>query len=63
MDILRNDSWPGNVRELQNVVCQSVLKTNGPMLMPDFLPDQIRRRVDKSPGSADAVRRPPKCWD
>lgn len=48
MAILRKYRWPGNVRELQNVVRQAVLKTNGPVLLPDFLPEHIRRRVDES---------------
>jgi two-component system nitrogen regulation response regulator GlnG len=43
MDMLRRYGWPGNVRELQNVIRQAVLKTNGPVLLPDFLPEHIRR--------------------
>ncbi|WP_442505227.1 sigma 54-interacting transcriptional regulator [Novipirellula sp. SH528] len=39
MDVLRSYAWPGNVRELQNVVRQAILKTNGPVLLADFLPD------------------------
>ena len=38
MDMLRSYWWPGNVRELQNVVRQAILKTNGPVMLADFLP-------------------------
>ncbi|NNE00788.1 MAG: sigma 54-interacting transcriptional regulator [Pirellulaceae bacterium] len=39
MELLRDHHWPGNVRELQNVVRQAILKTKGPVLLADFLPD------------------------
>lgn len=42
MDILRRYPWPGNVRELHNVIRQGVLKTTGPVLLPDFLPSTVR---------------------
>ncbi|GIW96870.1 MAG: nitrogen assimilation regulatory protein [Pirellulaceae bacterium] len=45
MEILRSYRWPGNVRELQNVIRQAVLKTNGPVIIPEFLPNHIVRRV------------------
>jgi len=38
MDALRRYDWPGNIRELQNVIRQAILRTNGPVLLPDFLP-------------------------
>ncbi|GIW94178.1 MAG: nitrogen assimilation regulatory protein [Pirellulaceae bacterium] len=41
--ILKRHHWPGNVRELQNVVRQAVLKTSGPVVLPDFLPDYLRQ--------------------
>jgi DNA-binding NtrC family response regulator len=34
--------WPGNVRELQSVLRKSLLNTTGPVLMPEFLPEEIR---------------------
>jgi nitrogen regulation protein NR(I) len=42
IDILTNYSWPGNVRELQNVLKQTLLRSAGPVIIPDFLPDKIR---------------------
>jgi two-component system nitrogen regulation response regulator GlnG len=32
-------SWPGNVRELQSVLRQAILRSHGPVLLPDFLPE------------------------
>ncbi len=34
-------SWPGNVRELQSVLKQAILRTHGPVLLPDFLPANL----------------------
>jgi two-component system nitrogen regulation response regulator GlnG len=48
MELLRTYHWPGNIRELQNVIRQGVLKTTGPMLMADFLPDSIRHKADEA---------------
>lgn len=44
MDALRSYSWPGNIRELQNVVRQAILKTKGPVLLADFLPELSHAR-------------------
>ncbi len=49
MDLLLNYSWPGNVRELQNVLKQSILRSAGQVIIPDFLPEKIL-----SPGSVSA---------
>jgi DNA-binding NtrC family response regulator len=42
MEILTNYPWPGNVRELQNVLKQALLRSAGPVIIPEFLPEQIR---------------------
>ena len=42
LQILENYQWPGNIRELQSVVRQTVLKTTGPVIVPDFLPPLVR---------------------
>jgi two-component system nitrogen regulation response regulator GlnG len=41
MDLLLGYSWPGNVRELQNVLKQTLLRSAGEVIIPDFLPDKI----------------------
>lgn len=52
MEQLRQYSWPGNVRELQNAIRQAVLKTIGPILLPDFLPAFVRTRTIQEPEQA-----------
>ncbi len=55
MQLLREYPWPGNVREVQNVIRQAVLQTNGPVLLPDFLPETVRRYAsDASPTGGTA---------
>jgi two-component system nitrogen regulation response regulator GlnG len=39
LERLRGYSWPGNVRELQSVLKQAILRSHGPVLLPDFLPE------------------------
>jgi two-component system nitrogen regulation response regulator GlnG len=41
--MLRAYPWPGNVRELQSVLKQSLLQMSGSVLLPDFLPQQVRK--------------------
>jgi two-component system nitrogen regulation response regulator GlnG len=47
---LRAHLWPGNVRELQSALKQSLLQMSGSVLLPDFLPLQVRK-----PASAQAT--------
>jgi two-component system nitrogen regulation response regulator GlnG len=42
LDLLRAYPWPGNVRELQSVIRQAILKSTGPVLVPDFFPEEIQ---------------------
>ncbi|CAK9096332.1 Regulatory protein AtoC (Acetoacetate metabolism regulatory protein) (DNA-binding transcriptional regulator AtoC) (Ornithine decarboxylase antizyme) [Durusdinium trenchii] len=46
--VLSSHNWPGNVRELQSVIQRSVLNASGPVIVPSFLPDEIRG-ISKSP--------------
>ena len=50
---LRDYHWPGNVRELQSVVKESMLRNTGPIILPEFLPPQIREHpaITEEPGS------------
>jgi DNA-binding NtrC family response regulator len=34
--------WPGNVRELQSVIKEAMLHATGPILLPEFLPPEVR---------------------
>jgi len=39
--ILQAYPWPGNVREMQAVLKRAILRSKGPVLIPDFLPPEI----------------------
>jgi two-component system nitrogen regulation response regulator GlnG len=41
--LLQGYSWPGNVRELQSVIKQAMLNASGHILLPEFLPENLRR--------------------
>jgi nitrogen regulation protein NR(I) len=51
MDLLVGYSWPGNVRELQSTLRQAMLQAIGPVLLPEFLPIELRKRA----GGASAI--------
>ncbi len=42
LKILLEYQWPGNIRELQSVIRKALLSLTGPILIPDFLPEEIR---------------------
>ena len=42
LELLMQYDWPGNIRELQSVVRQFVLKASGPVIVPEFLPSELR---------------------
>jgi PAS domain S-box-containing protein len=42
MQCLKDYSWPGNVRELQNVIQAAVYLTNGNVIEPSALPQEVR---------------------
>jgi two-component system nitrogen regulation response regulator GlnG len=50
MERLRGYSWPGNVRELQSVLKQALLRSHGPVLLPEFLPE-LAEPPDETPVS------------
>ncbi len=50
MKILLEYSWPGNIRELQNILRKALLNLSGPILMPEFLPQEIRQPAAASGG-------------
>jgi two-component system nitrogen regulation response regulator GlnG len=39
--ILTRYPWPGNVRELQSVLRKAMLSMTGPILMPEYLPEEV----------------------
>jgi DNA-binding NtrC family response regulator len=43
MALLERYHWPGNVRELENIIERTVSLAPGPLIMPDDLPDTVRK--------------------
>lgn len=43
LEILQSYFWPGNVRELQSIIKQAMLSATGHILLPEFLPENLRR--------------------
>lgn len=58
LEILQAHDWPGNVRELQAVVRRALLNTTGPVVVPDFLPPEVRRGASQRTDSAQTVDSP-----
>jgi two-component system nitrogen regulation response regulator GlnG len=49
LELLLRYPWPGNARELQSVLKRAILQATGPVLIADFLAEDIRHgAVDKS---------------
>lgn len=42
LQLLQSYDWPGNVRELQSVLRRALLNTTGPVVIPPFLPAELR---------------------
>jgi DNA-binding NtrC family response regulator len=40
--LLRSHPWPGNIRQLRNVVERALLMAEGPVLLPEHLPNEVR---------------------
>lgn len=54
MTLMEGYHWPGNVRELENAIERAVSLSHGPLIMPEDLPDSIRKTaafIEKRPGS------------
>jgi two-component system nitrogen regulation response regulator GlnG len=55
LELLRQYSWPGNVRELQGVIRQALLAGRGHVLLPEFLPENLRCPQGPPPASDAAA--------
>jgi DNA-binding NtrC family response regulator len=55
LDALESFPWPGNIRQLENFIQQGVLVSNGPELLFDHLPQQVR---DHRPADPDVPSAP-----
>ncbi|MBN1614870.1 MAG: sigma-54-dependent Fis family transcriptional regulator, partial [Deltaproteobacteria bacterium] len=47
MELLMAYDWPGNVRELENVLQQTLLFSPFPVILPEYLPERFRTKIDK----------------
>jgi len=48
--MLQNHGWKGNIRELKNIIERAVILADGPDLLPDHLPLDIREGDESNPG-------------
>ena len=57
MDLLKAHVWRGNVRELENVIERAVALEQTPTVLPETLPQEVRRGVDAiaTPATAPAL--------
>ena len=53
---LKQYSWPGNIRELQTVLKHAMLHAIGPILVPEFLPPELRGATQTMPAAGPASR-------
>ena len=52
LELLQAYPWPGNVRELQSVLKQAMLHATGRLLLPEFLPPELRQAAAPAPAPA-----------
>jgi DNA-binding NtrC family response regulator len=57
LDLLKKYAWPGNIRQMQSVLRQAILQATGPLMLPDFLPTEIRQPAAPTPSTDGAVDR------
>jgi len=55
MALLKEYAWPGNVRQLQSAIKRALLNAAGPTLLPEFLPQKLRRPQASMASEADAT--------
>jgi two-component system response regulator AtoC len=55
MALLERYHWPGNVRELENVVERTVSLAPGPLIMPDDLPEAVRKAETGPAGGNESL--------
>jgi len=55
LDILMHYDFPGNVRELEHVIQSARIFARGPTILPEHLPEEIRRGAPREGVSAEAL--------
>lgn len=59
LEVLERYAWPGNVRELQSAIKEAMLQATGPILVPEFLSEELRGQKTVAPppeGTAAATK-------
>jgi len=49
-ELLAAYRWPGNIRELRNVIERIVVLENDELVLPEHLPAEILRRMERTEG-------------
>ena len=60
LPVLLRYHWPGNVRELENAIKSSLVVARGSVLLPEFLPEQLRRQATAEAAVAGSGPKPAK---
>ena len=55
MQLFLKYSWPGNIRELQSVLKHAVVEAPGATILPEFLPEYVRR-IGTAPATVAATQ-------
>ena len=55
MDVLCSYDFPGNIRELENIIERSVALETSEIIMPESLPESVRRKNSPPPGGETAL--------
>jgi DNA-binding NtrC family response regulator len=55
LELLEAYPWPGNVRELQSALKEAMVRNTGHILLPEFLPPEVRRQPPAAPAPPVAV--------
>jgi two-component system nitrogen regulation response regulator GlnG len=58
LSCLNQYPWPGNVRELQSIIREAMLRSSGPLLLAEFLPNSLRTPSLANPGNVSSYQRP-----
>jgi two-component system nitrogen regulation response regulator GlnG len=54
LELLQQYDWPGNVRELQSIIREALIVSAGPTILPEFLPQDLRRETPADSVHVDA---------
>ncbi len=56
MELLLRYQWPGNIRELQSVLQHAAVEASGQVILPEFLPENVRGATSAGPQTPNEVQ-------